>query len=256
MNLDLANRVALVTGASRGIGRAIALALARAGADVAVVATEARNGEGTVAEIERLGRRAVALGARVERAAEVEAAFADAEAALGPVAILVNNAGLSRPKSILEMTEADWDLHLDVNAKSIFLCSRRAARRMIEEGLEGSIINIGSIAGRNAFPGRLGYCASKAAIHQMTRVMAIEWATHRIRVNCLAPGYIRTELIDQLIREGVLDAKALERRIPEGRLGQVDEVAGAAVYLASAAATYVTGSVLLVDGGWDAYGFV
>ena len=254
--MELEGKVALVTGASRGIGREIALTFARAGADVACAATSAANAESTVKEIEELGRRAVALGGRVEDPAQVTALFEEAEARLAPLSILVNNAGLSRPKPILEMTGEDWDAHFGPNAKGPFLCSREAALRFKARGAGGTIINIGSIAGENAFPLRLGYCTSKAALHHMTRVMAIEWASLDIRVNAIAPGYIETDIVRTLAAEGLLDRDALEGRIPQRRLGNVNDIAQAAVYLASDAARYVTGSVLTVDGGWSAYGFV
>ena len=256
MEMVLEGKVALVTGASRGIGREIALAFARAGADVVCAASSAANAENTAKEIEGLGRRAVALGARVEDAAQVAALFEEAENRLAPLSILVNNAGVSRPKPILEMTEADWDAHFGPNSKGVFLCAREAALRFKARGVGGTIVNIGSIAGENAFPLRLAYCSSKAAVHHMTRVMAIEWASLDIRVNAIAPGYIETDIVRTLAAQGLLDRNALEGRIPQRRLGDVSDIAQAAVYLASDAARYVTGSILTVDGGWSAYGFV
>lgn len=254
--MNIAGKVALVTGASRGIGKAISLALARAGANVACLATTASNASTTADAVSELGRSSLALGCRVEESAQVNGAFEQVRKELGPVQILVNNAGLSKPKPILDMTEADWDLHLDVNAKSVFLCSKLAARHMVDTGKGGCIINIGSMAGENAFPLRLGYCTSKAAMHHMTRVMAIEWAELGIRVNAIAPGYIRTELVEGLGSQGILDTHALERRTPQRRLGTVEEIADAAIFLASDSASFITGSVLTVDGGWSAYGYV
>lgn len=252
----LTGRVALVTGASRGIGREIALALAAAGADIGCVATTAANAQSVADEITQLGRRAIPIGCRVEDSRSVTEAFRAVADQLGSIDILINNAGVSRPKPILDMSDQDWDLHLDTNAKSVFLCSQAAARSMIAGERPGSIINIGSIAGQNAFPQRLAYCASKAALDHMTRVMAIEWAEHEIRVNCIAPGYIRTDMVGDLISQGILDASTLTARIPQRRLGSPQDVANAVVFLASPAAGYITGSVLTVDGGWHAYGFV
>lgn len=248
------DKLAIVTGASRGLGRAIALELAQEGAALACLATRAENAAGVVAEIIAGGGQARAYGCHVERSAEVTATFAQVAADLGPVHILVNNAGLSRPMSTLEMTEDNWDQQMDINAKSIFLCSQAAARQMQSNG-GGAIVNIGSILGRNAFPATLGYCASKAATDQMTRVMAIEWARLGIRVNCVAPGYVQTDLVDELAQEGKLTLRDLERRTPLRRLGTAREIARAMVYLASEDAAFVTGEVLVIDGGWTAFGY-
>ena len=250
----LANKIAVVTGASRGIGKSIALELADAGARVACVATRAENATEVVAEIQQKGGDAIALGCRVEIGAEVTAAFAQLEAQLGPVDILVNNAGVTHPQFTLDMTEENWDLHMNVNAKSIFLCSQAAARQM-RPRRSGCIINIGSILGRNAFPATLGYCASKAAVDYMTRVMAIEWAKYGIRVNCIAPGYIRTDLIDRLAEEGKLALADLEKRTPQKRLGSGADIAKAVRYVASEDAGFMTGEVLVIDGGWTAFGY-
>ena len=253
---DLRGKTALVTGASRGIGKAVALALGRCGANVVCAATSRENAEPTAREIEALGVGVLPLGVRVEEAASVAAMFDQAEQALGTVDILVNNAGIARPVPVLEMTEADWDLPININARSIFLCSQQAARRLKVVGRGGSIINIGSITGENAFPRRLAYCASKAAVNHMTRVMAVEWAELGIRVNCVAPGYIATDIIENLSREGKLDRPKLEGRVPQRRLGKVEEIASAVVFLAGEESSYMTGSIVTVDGGWDAYGFV
>lgn len=251
----LEKKVAVVTGASRGIGKGIALALARAGASVACIATEAANAAATVTEIEQGGGTALAVGARVEQGADVTRAFAEIAAQLGPVDILVNNAGISRPQPLLKMTEENWDAHMDINAKSVFLCAQAAIGQMKETG-GGVVINIGSIVGQNAIPQTLGYCASKAAVDHMTRVMAIECAKYGVRVNCIAPGYVHTELIDQLIEDGRLALDALEKRTPQRRLGTIEEIASAVVYIASPAAGFMTGSIVNIDGGWTAYGYL
>ena len=247
-------KIVIVTGASRGLGRSIALELAAAGGQIACLATRAENANGTVAEIEENGGRAMAVGCRVEIADEVATAFQHIENELGPVDILVNNAGISRPELTLEMSEENWDLHMDVNCKSVFLCSQAAARQMKTHG-GGVIVNIGSILGRNAFPATLGYCTSKAAVDHMTRVMAIEWARYGIRVNCVVPGYVRTDLIDQLVAEGKLAIKDLERRTPQKRLGTGAEIAKAVCYVASDDAAYMTGETMVIDGGWTAFGY-
>jgi NAD(P)-dependent dehydrogenase (short-subunit alcohol dehydrogenase family) len=253
--MRLAGKVALVTGASRGIGKAIALALAQAGADVACAATIAGNASETVDEILKLGRKSLAVGARIEEAAQVTAMVHKVSEGLGTIDILVNNAGISSPKPILDMTEADWDQTMDINAKSVFLCSQAVARRLRDTQRPGAILNIGSIAGTNAFPRRLTYCSSKAALQQMTKVMAIEWASLGIRVNCLAPGYIHSDITAGLSQRGLLDLGALRRRIPQGDLGKAEDIAAATVFMVSDDACYMTGSTLTVDGGWLAYGF-
>jgi NAD(P)-dependent dehydrogenase (short-subunit alcohol dehydrogenase family) len=254
--MSCAGKVAVVTGASRGIGAAVALALAGRGADVACLATTAARAEATAEQVRALGHKAVALGCRVEDGAQIEQAFAQVRSELGTVDILVNNAGFSSPKPILEMAESDWDSHMAVNAKAVFLCAQAAARQMRAAGKGGSIINVGSIAGANAFPNRLGYCSSKAAVHQATRVMAIEWAELGIRVNCVAPGYVLTEMIQGLVDRDIVDADALRGRTPQRRLGTPEQIAAVVAFLAAEDADFVTGSVVFADGGWDAYGFV
>lgn len=154
----------------------------------------------------------------------------------------------------MEMTEENWDQHMDINCKSIFLCSQAAALQM-KTNSGGCIINIGSILGRNAFPATLGYCASKAAVDQMTKVMAIEWARYGIRVNCIAPGYIRTELIEQLAVDGKVKLEDLEKRTPQRRLGTGNDIANAVRYVASEDAAFMTGETLIIDGGWTAFGY-
>ena len=246
-------QLAIVTGASRGLGRDIALELAREGATVACLATRAENAAATVAAIEATGGRAQAYGCRVEDGASVRAAFDAVQADLGAVKLLVNNAGISDPVMTLDMSEDNWDRHMDINAKSVFLCSQAAARQMKDAG-GGAIVNIGSILGRNAFPSTLGYCASKAAVDHMTRVMAIEWARYQVRVNCVAPGYVMTEMIEELEANGKLSVRALEKRTPMRRLGTGHEVARAVVYMGSSESSWITGETLVIDGGWTAFG--
>jgi NAD(P)-dependent dehydrogenase (short-subunit alcohol dehydrogenase family) len=153
------------------------------------------------------------------------------------------------------MTEENWDQHMDINVKSIFLCSQAAARQMKASGTGGSILNIGSILGRNAFPATLGYCASKAADDHMTRVLAIEWARYGIRVNCVAPGYIDSEMVDGLEAEGKLTVRDLEKRTPQRRLGSGADIAKAVRFVASEDAGFMTGEVMVIDGGWTAFGY-
>lgn len=252
----LSAKVAVVTGASRGIGKGIAIALADAGARVACIATQAVNAEPTVSDIVASNGEAIAIGCKVEQGAAVADAFAEIEQRLGPIDVLINNAGISRPQPLLKMTEENWDAHMDINAKSVFLCSQAAIAQMKKASNNGCVINIGSIVGQNAIPQTLGYCTSKAAVEHMTRVMAIECAKYGVRVNCIAPGYVRTELIDQLVVEGKLSLEAIEKRTPQRRMGSIEEIASAVVYLASPAASFMTGSIMNVDGGWTAYGYL
>ncbi len=250
----LTDKIVVVTGASRGIGKSIALEMAAAGGRVACTATRAENAASTVAEISQAGGNATGFGCRVEVADEVTRVFEEIESELGPIDILVNNAGISRPEMTLDMTEENWDLHMDVNCKSVFLCSQAAARQMKANG-SGAIVNIGSILGRNAFPATLGYCTSKAAVDHMTRVMAIEWARYDIRVNCVVPGYVRTDLIEQLELDGKLTLEELARRTPQRRLGTGEDIAKAVRFVASADAAFMTGETLVIDGGWTAFGY-
>lgn len=255
-NQTLQAKVAVVTGASRGIGKGIASALAAAGASVACIATREENASETVAEIRASGGEAIAVGCRVEDGAAVAAAFDDIAKRFAPIDILINNAGISRPQPLLDMTEENWDAHMDINAKSVFLCAQAAIRQMKDSGNGGNVINIGSIVGQNAIPQTLGYCASKATVDHMTRVMAVECAKYNVRVNCIAPGYVRTELIDELVAQGKLGLEAIEKRTPQRRMGAIEEIAAAVVFVAGPAAGFMTGSVINIDGGWTAYGYL
>lgn len=252
--MTLEGKIAAVTGASRGIGRAIALAFAKAGADVACIATSEANAKEIADEIAGLGRKSLALGCRVEDVPRVRATFERIRSELGPVGILVNNAGIANPKPTLDVTEEEWDTQIDINMKSVLFCAQSAAKQMIASGNGGNIINIGSVWGTVASGGRIGYSASKAAVHQMSRVLAIEWAEHGIRTNTLAPGFTLTEMVKEYVDKGFLDTEKINRRTPQGRLGDVEEVAQAAVFLASDAARFVNGAVLSVDGGFSING--
>ena len=254
MSKDFQNKIVVVTGASRGIGKTIALEFGKSGSQVMCLATRKENCISVVEEILGLGGESSAFGCHVEKSAEVSATFKEISEKHGSVDVLINNAGVSLPTPTLSMTEANWDQHMDINCKSIFLCSQAVAR-MMKENNGGNIVNIGSILGRNAFPATLGYCTTKAAIDQMTKVLAIEWARYAIRVNCVAPGYVRTELIDRLAKEGKIALKDLEKRTPQRRLGTEKEVAKAVMFAAGNDSTFMTGETLVVDGGWTAFGY-
>jgi NAD(P)-dependent dehydrogenase (short-subunit alcohol dehydrogenase family) len=253
----MTTQVALVTGASRGIGAAVARRLAADGYAVACAATSAANAAHVAHEIESDGsQRALPIEILVQDPASVERAVLQIEDALGPITLLVNNAGINRVAPVHEQPVADFDAVLDVNLRGVFICSHFVSRRMVDAASPGSIVNIGSVAGIDAFPGRSAYAASKAGVHHLTRVMALDLAPFRIRVNSVAPGYIRTDLVQGLLDDGTLDANTLRRRIPMGEFGETEDVAAAVSWLAGPESRYVTGETLVVDGGWAAYGHV
>ena len=245
---SLAGRVALVTGASRGLGAAIALGLAEAGADVAVHGNT-RSPEETCARIRALGRRAAAVVGDMADPATPDRLVAEAEAALGPVDVLVNNAGTIRRTPAAEHSDAEWDLVLAVNLSSPFRLAREVGRRLIERGARGKIVNVASLL---SFQGGIlvpSYTAAKGGLAQLTKAFANEWAPKGIQVNAIAPGYMATDNTAPLRADPVRSRTILER-IPTGRWGEPSDLAGAVVFLASPASDYVTGHVLVVDGGW------
>ncbi|MDB6067319.1 MAG: 3-oxoacyl-ACP synthase [Pedosphaera sp.] len=242
---QLANQVAVVTGAGRGIGRAIALRLAAAGADVACVSRTAENSEKVAGEVRALGRKAWAHAVDVTDSKAVDAAGEKIMAEAGRVDILVNNAGITRDGLLMRMSDEDWDIVLNTNLKGAFLFTRTFSRTLIKQR-SGRIINIASIVGLIGNAGQCNYSASKAALIGFTKSVARELASRGITVNAIAPGFIETDMTSGLKDE--LKA-ALLKQIPMNRLGQSEDIAEAAFYLASPAARYVTGQVLTVDGG-------
>jgi NAD(P)-dependent dehydrogenase (short-subunit alcohol dehydrogenase family) len=246
--MRLAGQVALVTGAQQGIGRAIAVALAQDGADVAVNYLDDRTAAAeVVAKVRGAGRRACLAQGDVSRARDADAMVARVASELGAPTILVNNAGVFPRVEFLTMTESDWDLVIDVNLKGSFLCAQAAARRMVEAGRGGAIVNLGSVAMRGA-PLGVHYSASKAGVMGLTRAMALALAPHRIRVNAIAPGLTDTAQP----RYGNTEAELVEmgRQIPlGGRMARPEEIARVAVFLAAEDAGWITGQTIHVNGG-------
>jgi len=251
-NMRLDGKVALVTGAGSGIGKAVALAAAEAGADCA--ATELPDRMEALAPVcqaaREQGRRALSLPLRLPDLESIDACVSRTVEEMGRIDILVNNAGVNIPRPALELTEEDWDRVLDVNLKGLFFLSQRVARKMSQTG-GGKIVNMASQNGVVGYYKRAAYCSSKAGVVNLTRVLAIEWAEYGITVNAVGPTFILTPLTQSTFDDPVLREDLLQR-IPLGRVGQPEDVVGAVVFLASAAADLITGHTLLVDGGWTA----
>lgn len=251
---DLSGRVALVTGGGTGIGAVMAEALAEAGAAVAISGRRMEPIERTASRLTDAGYQAMAVQADVADETSVAEMVEKTVERFGKIDILVNNAGVGSAGAPHEISLADWQYVVDVNLTGVFLCAQAAARAMIEAGNGGSIINIASILGAGASEpaAATAYAATKGAVVNLTRDLAIHWAPYNIRVNALGPGYFPSEMtagIDQ-----IPDALAeIERRTPLSRMGRPDEIKGPAVFLASDAASYVTGDILYVDGGWTAW---
>jgi NAD(P)-dependent dehydrogenase (short-subunit alcohol dehydrogenase family) len=245
--MRLQGKIALVTGAQQGIGRAVALALARAGADVGINYLDDRPAaEKVLEEVRAAGRRAVAVQADVGRAPEAQAMVARVAGELGGLDVLVNNAGVFPRVPFLEMRESDWDLVLDVNLKGGFFCAQAAARAMLAGGRRGSIINLASQAIRGSVRG-VHYSASKGGVVAMTRAMALELAPHGIRVNAIAPGL--TDTAQPRYGHSEAELQALARAVPLGRMALPDDIASVAVFLASDDAGFMTGQTVHVNGG-------
>ena len=241
---SLTGRVALVTGASGGLGRHFGRVLHAAGAAVLLAA---RRPESVAADAEALGDRAMAVALDVTDAASIAAALEAAEARFGPCDLLVNNAGIAATTPFLDHAEDDWDRVMDVDLRGAFVMAQAAAKRMVAAGKEGAIVNIASILGLRVIPGVAGYAAAKAGLIHLTRQMAVELARHRIRVNALAPGYVATDINRDFFASDA--GQALLKRIPQRRLGTVDDLTGPLLLLASRAGAHMTGSVVTVDGG-------
>lgn len=247
---SLKGKVALVSGASRGLGRAIALGFAEAGANVVVAARTAAALDEVVELVRERGVDGHAITADVTSAESVQAMVDDAVGRFGRIDVLLNNVGMNISGLRAEgVTPEQFDTIVGANVRSMFLVGTAVARAMIAAGNGGSIINMSSVLGGVAVPAASIYCTTKGAINQLTRAWALEWAVHRIRANALAPSYIVTSLNAHLFEDAAY-RENIERRVPLGRVGREEDTVGPAVFLASDAAAYVTGHVLLVDGGW------
>jgi NAD(P)-dependent dehydrogenase (short-subunit alcohol dehydrogenase family) len=248
---DLTGRVALVTGAGRGLGRTMALALAAAGADLALVSRTEPELRELAGEISGLGRSARAYRCDITGEGSVESCFAAVIGDFGKLDVLVNNAGINIRKPVLELEVAEFDAVLQTNLRGYFLCARAAGRHMVGRG-SGKVINVSSILGHVGLASQAPYASSKGAIEQLTKVLALEWATAGVQVNALAPTYFETPLTRPLFEDPERHAFITERT-PMKRWGQPHELAGAVIFLASAASDFITGQSLLVDGGWTAW---
>jgi NAD(P)-dependent dehydrogenase (short-subunit alcohol dehydrogenase family) len=249
-SFDLAGEVALVTGASSGIGRHLAQLLAAAGAKVALAARRADQLEAAAGEISSSGGQGLPIVCDVTRSESVVAAIMTAENELGPLSILVNNAGVVVSKPLFEHTEADWDYVIDTNLKGAWLAAREFAHHLVGLKRPGRIINISSVLGFRTIGRVPAYCAAKAGLTHLTRVLAMELARYGILVNALAPGYVETDFNRAFFQTEA--GKALISRIPLKRLGQTEDLDGALLFLASPASAYVTGAVISIDGGHGA----
>ncbi|MFB3920903.1 MAG: SDR family NAD(P)-dependent oxidoreductase [Terriglobia bacterium] len=246
--MSLQSRVAIVTGAGRGIGKAIARVLGERGMSVGVCDIDSALATGAAEELSRRGIRAIPLVADVSSKQEVEAMTGRAETELGPLWLLVNNAGIFFSGPAAEMSEQAWDKAFAVDAKGVFLCSQAAIRRMMPRRA-GRIVNVSSIAGIIVRTNQIGYCAAKAAVVHFSRCLAVEMAPLGITVNCLCPGMTRTEMLEQGARERGLNLEAMVDLIPDGRMAAPEDHANLVAFLASEEAAHITGQIVSVDGG-------
>jgi 3-oxoacyl-[acyl-carrier protein] reductase len=243
--MNLNGTIALVTGAAQGIGRDIALGLAKDGADVAICDVNLESAQKTAGDIEAMGRRSLALKANVAASADVTAMIDQVVEKFGRIDVLVNNAGITRDGLILRMKDEDWDLVLSINLKGAFLCTKTALKHMTKQR-SGTIINIASIVGAMGNAGQANYVASKAGLIGLTKTIAREYANRNVTANAVAPGFIDTAMTKALSDQVRAD---LAKQIPLGRLGSSEDVANAVRFLASPAAAYITGQVIHVNGG-------
>ena len=254
MSNRLAGRIAIVTGAGRGIGHGIALGYAREGAKVALVSRNPAELQALAEAIRANGGEALVAPADVRDSAAVNAVVEQVVAQWGGVDALVNAAGIPMAVPTTELTDDKWQMTLDININGTFFFCRAVAPHMIAKG-RGTIINIGSLHSFQGIPMRAAYAASKGGVLQLTRSLATEWAPHGVRVNCISPGWIRTPLQDEMVRQGRIDRTPIIARTPIRRIGEVSDIVGPAIFLASDESAFIVGEQLIVDGGWGIYGF-
>jgi NAD(P)-dependent dehydrogenase (short-subunit alcohol dehydrogenase family) len=247
---DLDGKVALVTGASRGIGAAAARALADAGCDVVLASRDKVALEKVAGQIERSGRRAVVHPIDLQRVDAIPALFEHVVQAFGRLDVLLNNAGTNVRRPAVEFGEADWDTVINLNLRAAFFCAQAAGRIMVPRR-SGKVVNVASIASRVGLPTGAIYAAAKGGLAAFTRTLAVEWAPHNVQVNAIGPGYIRTALTEPLFASAEW-VERVTRRIPTARTGEVADLIGTILFLASPASDYVTGQTIYVDGGWTA----
>lgn len=247
---DLTGKVALVTGASRGLGKAMALALAQAGADLALAARGVQGLEQAAADARALGRKALIVPTDVTQVSQIEALVQAATEGFGRLDIVISAAGINIRGPAIDFAEGDWDRVMAVNLKGVFFTCQAAGRAMIEQG-SGSIITVASLTTTFGFPNIIAYCASKGGVGQLTKALASEWAPYGVRVNAIGPGYYHTALTEPLFQDPDFVAY-IHSRIPMNHPGVPEDLAGATVFLASDASAYITGQILYVDGGWTA----
>ena len=253
--MRLQGRVAIVTGGGRGIGRAVALAYAREGADIVVAARSRGEIEQTAHEVEMLGRNALPVQVDVCQVDQVNAMVATTLERFGRVDILFNAAGSRAVAPSEELCYEDWQRVINTNLTGSFLASQAVARPMMQAGY-GKIIMVGSMQAHSGAPFRAAYIASKTGLLGLTRGLGVEWAKYGINVNMLSPGYFATDIIMHQIKIGQLNLEAIEKRTPMGRLGKMEDLTGPAIFLASSESDFMCGQALIIDGGWMAYGFI
>jgi NAD(P)-dependent dehydrogenase (short-subunit alcohol dehydrogenase family) len=253
--MRLENKVAIVTGAARGIGEAIATRLCAEGARVVISDIDLPAAQGTSKELNSRGYKTIAVKANVGIKTDVETMVKETIATFGRIDILVNNAGMSVVGASVELEESRWRTGIDVMLTGAFFCSQLAGKEMIKQK-NGKIINIASVNGIDAFPERACYCSAKAGVMALSKVLGCEWARYNINVNAIAPGYVETDLVKNLVSQGTLDVNELAGRTPNGKLASREDIANTVVFLASEEAKHIVGQTIVVDGGWTAYGYL
>jgi 3-oxoacyl-[acyl-carrier protein] reductase len=252
IRMQFANQVVLVTGSGNGIGRSIATGFAKEGAQVVVADMDGAAAKTVCEDINSSGGKAVWHQTDVSSGDQVDTLFAEIRKEFGVLDVLINNVGSTIRKPIVNFTEEEWDFVFDTNIKSMFLCAKQAGAMMLKRR-SGVVVNISSVHGLGGISKRLPYSTSKSAVESFTKTLACEWALDGIRVNCVSPGYIMTNNIRETFAQGILNLDDMVRRTPQARLGKPEDIAEAVLFLCSERASFITGSVLQVDGGYSAY---